>query len=74
MRDVTLLIKEEEFNNTSRKILKLFEYLEKNVENIIKPGENHIIEKKRESFISQHEKRKKLIHAYITILIRKFKN
>ena len=59
IRGVKLLTKEEDSNNTSRKILKLLEDFEKNVENIIKTVETDLIDKKRESLISQHEKREK---------------
>lgn len=60
IRGVRLLTKEEESNNnTSEEILKLLEGFEKSVKNIIKNVETNLIDKKRESLISQHEKREK---------------
>ena len=59
IRGVKLLTKEEESKNTSKEILKLLEDFEKNVENIIKTVETNLIDKKRESLISQHEKKEK---------------
>jgi retron-type reverse transcriptase len=59
IRGVKLLTKEEESNNISKEILKLLEDFEKNVENIVKTVETNLIDKKRQSLISQHEKREK---------------
>jgi len=59
IKGVKFLTKEEDSNNTSREILKLLEDFEKNVENIIKNVETNLIDKKRESLISQYEKREK---------------
>ena len=59
IRGVKILTKEEESNNISKEILKLLEDFEKSVENIIKNIETNLIDKKRESLISQHEKREK---------------
>lgn len=59
IKGVKLLTKKEKSKNKSKEILRLLENFEKNVENIIKTVETDLINKKRESLISQHEKKEK---------------
>jgi hypothetical protein len=61
IKGVKLLIKEEESNNTSKKILELLQNFEADVEQIIKNVKTELIDEKRKSLVTQHEKREKKI-------------
>lgn len=59
IKGVKFLTKEEESNNTSKEILEALKIFEKNVEIILKNVETELVNKKRQSLITQHEKREK---------------
>ena len=57
IKGVKLLTKDEETNNTSKEILKELERFEHNIEKIIRTVETELIDKKRQSLLTQHAKR-----------------
>lgn len=59
VKGVKFLTKKEESNNTSKEILEALKTFEKNVEIILKNVETELVDKKRQNFITQHEKREK---------------
>lgn len=59
IKNVRLLIKNKEFNNTSKEVFGLLEDFEKSVEKIVKNVEIELIDKKRQILVMQHEKKRK---------------